>query len=335
VLRTTAVCLVLLLCSCNVGQVTEQQQQTSCTPDVVANTAADPTFSIVVLPDTQYYSEESYGGSMSMFLAQMNWITQNASRYSVAAVIGVGDIVNVGTSDPQWVNADSAYRIIDQARIPYAAVLGNHDYDVIPARDTTHFNHYFGPARYSGKPWFGSSSYPAGTADNFYIKITANGQQYLILCVEFLPRTAALNWAQSVIDANTNLPVILVTHGYLNEFGQQMDDTTTPGTLSANFYGLQADNNGIEMWNNFAKKNAQIMLILCGHVTAANRTDTNDAGHSVPQIMADYQIDGHGGSGKLRILTFHTSQKSIDNQTFSPYTNSCYQQAADQFKAAY
>jgi hypothetical protein len=114
-----------------------------------------------------------------------------------------------------------------------------------------------------------------------------------------------------------------------------MDDSTTLGTLSAAFYGLQADNNAIEMWNTFLKKNEQVMMVLCGHVTAAYRTDMDDAGRSVPQVMADYQIDGFGGSGKLRILTFHTSRKSIDNRTFSPYTNTCYAQAADQFTVSY
>ena len=64
-----------------------------------------PDFSIIVLPDTQYYSE-SYP---SILNSQMQWIVKNAAALNVQAVLGVGDIVNDGSNVTQ-ITAYSTFR---------------------------------------------------------------------------------------------------------------------------------------------------------------------------------------------------------------------------------
>ena len=51
-----------------------------------------PDFSIIVLPDTQYYPQDS----PQTFTAQTQWVVNNLSALNIQAVIGVGDIVNGG-----------------------------------------------------------------------------------------------------------------------------------------------------------------------------------------------------------------------------------------------
>jgi len=124
------------------------------------------SFTIVVLPDTQNYSQ-SYP---QIFDSQTQWIANNAAALNTQLVIGVGDIVNVGTDALQWANATHSFGILDQARVPYAFAIGNHDYDMLPptSRSATNFNKYFGPARYAGASYYGTSNFPPGSNENFY-----------------------------------------------------------------------------------------------------------------------------------------------------------------------
>ncbi len=146
-----------------------------------------PDFSVVVLPDTQFYSESH----PAIFTAQTQWIVNNSANYNIQFVLGEGDIVNVADTPAQWQNADAAVKLLDNANIPYVLPLGNHDYDGFnpSARGTTAFNTYFGPSRYANYSWY-MGGYPGGTNDNFYAVFTVNGKQYLILALEFLPRQA-------------------------------------------------------------------------------------------------------------------------------------------------
>ena len=170
-----------------------------------------PDFSVVVLPDTQYYSESH----PDIFDEQTQWILDNQANYNIQFVLGEGDIVNVANQPVQWQNADAAVSLLDHAGIPYVLPLGNHDYDNFDpnSRGTTAFNTYFGPSRYAQYSWY-MGGYPSGTNDNFYAEFTVNGQQYLILALEFIPRDAALAWAKTVLDANPDKEIIVVTHSF-------------------------------------------------------------------------------------------------------------------------
>ena len=64
--------------------------------------STDPGFSIIVLPDTQYYAE-SYPQT---FDSQTQWIVNNISALNIKAVIGVGDIVNGGGVASPWASCE-------------------------------------------------------------------------------------------------------------------------------------------------------------------------------------------------------------------------------------
>jgi hypothetical protein len=92
-------------------------------------------FTVVVLPDpqnyTQYYPQ--------IFDSQTQWIAANASAQNIKLVLEVGDTVNHAQAATEWQNADHSFSILDQANVPYAIAIGNHDYDVVPPTNRQSF----------------------------------------------------------------------------------------------------------------------------------------------------------------------------------------------------
>src|SRR4029077_13254980 len=150
-------------------------------------------FTIVALPDTQFYSSLY----PQIFAAQTQWIANHVQDQNIKLVIGLGDIVDGGGVPAQWQNADAAVRLLN-GHVPYMMAIGNHDYDQNnPAgrtASTRNFNSFFGPARYAGAAWY-KGSFPAGSNENFYGVVSVNGRNYLIVVLEFAARDSALAWA--------------------------------------------------------------------------------------------------------------------------------------------
>ena len=114
--------------------------------------ASAENFTIVALPDTQFYSE-SYP---AIFTAQTQWIVDNKDALNIVYVAHEGDIVNVATSTAQWDNADAAMDLLENPAttgladgIAYGMAPGNHD------EPLTNFNSYFGVPRFSGRCYYG------------------------------------------------------------------------------------------------------------------------------------------------------------------------------------
>src|SRR5581483_2646036 len=81
-------------------------------------------FTIIALPDTQYYSQ-SYPAT---FTAQTQWIANNASSLNIKAVLGLGDVVNGGGVGSEWTSADTSIKVLE-GKVPYFIAIGNHDYN--------------------------------------------------------------------------------------------------------------------------------------------------------------------------------------------------------------
>ena len=76
-------------------------------------------YSVVVLPDTQYYSS-SFPES---FDAQTAWIVDEHARGNVAFVLHEGDIVDNDVA-PQWMRAYHSLHLLDGV-VPYALSAGS------------------------------------------------------------------------------------------------------------------------------------------------------------------------------------------------------------------
>ncbi len=293
-------------------------------------------FTIIALPDTQYYSE-SYPQT---FTAQTQWIVNNASTLNVQMVLGLGDVVNTATNVWEYQNANTSVNLLDNANIPYLLAIGNHDYsnsnDVTGrTSETTNFNTYFGPSRYRNYSWY-KGQYPAGSNENFYGVTTINGKTYLFLMLEFYPRDSALAWADSVLAAYPSAEVIVVTHAYVyidNSLVSRCDQ------INAQTYNVGADNNGDSLWSKFISQHSNISVVLSGHFAwtdstaegVGTRTDLGVNGNIVNQMLSDYQEMTNGGNGYLRILNFSPSQNKISVKTYSPTLNAYLTNSKNQF----
>src|SRR6476660_9273823 len=108
----------------------------------IASAQVNPDFTVVVLPDPQYYSATN----PAIFDSQTQWIVNNISALNIKFVIDVGDTVNGGGEASQWQAASNAMSKLE-GKVPYIVALGNHDYNAADpwnrTSSATNYNHYF------------------------------------------------------------------------------------------------------------------------------------------------------------------------------------------------
>jgi len=305
---------------------------------VLAGCGAGRSFSIVVLPDTQNYTDSSFGGAPKYFYDQTKWIRDNKEKLNIVMVAHVGDLVQDPESKAQWEIADKAMKTIDN-EVPYILCLGNHDIaDDQSTNDSarnTLLNDYFPPSRFTENPLYGENLgadkrahfMEPGKSDNYYLYFTGEGMRFLIIALEFKPRDKVLTWAGKVVAAHPDHRCIVLTHGYLDARAR----------LNLYKYRLKG-NNPREIWNKFVKRHENVFLLLCGHMLGESvLTGRGVAGNKVYQILSDYQNDyvGNGGRGYLRIMTFFPDRKKIDVRTYSPSLGTWLARPKSQFSLEY
>jgi len=278
--------------------------------------APSTVFTMVVLPDTQYYA--AFPGNYKHFTGQVNWIKANITARSLAFVSHVGDIVDSGALlVNQWKAADKAFKVLDgdlktqpDGLIPYGAVPGNHDYDIVYLKGTpTQYIKYFGPDRYKGRSWFlGASPNKSSMAQRFL----GGGKAYLHLAMEWRPSDESIQWAQEVMAKYPDLPTIITTHEHL---GTGDPAKYQGGGKTDNAGG---DNDAKNVFRKLVEPYPQVFLVVCGHVNGdGRRTDTTALGQQVYQVLVDYQSDPYGGNGWMQLASMDPVAKEIKFTAFS------------------
>ncbi len=288
-------------------------------------------FTIVLLPDTQFYTAEKQGtngGTNALFKSQTNWIANNAAGRNIVYVGHLGDCVQNGDNyEVEWRRADTAFKIIESANgngttqgIPYGICVGNHDQTPFgDAKGTTIFyNKYFGTARFSNRSYYGGHS--GANNDNHYQLFSAGTLDFLVLCPEydqssnFSAAGGTLDWMESLVKKYPQRKVIVLSHYLL--------------TIDAIF-----TSQGNAIYNRL-KVYPNLILMMGGHITQrdgeAKRTDIYN-GNTVHTIASDYQTRTLGGNGLLRTLEFDPPNSKVAVQTYSPYTNTYETDANSQF----
>jgi hypothetical protein len=229
-------------------------------------------FTIIMLPDTQFYTSEKHGGNNKMFKAQTNWIANNRAAKNIVYVGQLGDCTENGDAyEVQWKRADTAIKTIENPTltgltqgVPYGICVGNHDQTPLASANgtTTFYNKYFGSSRFTGRSYYGGHS---GTNnDNHYQLLSAGGIDFLVICPEYDQSTGfsasggALSWAENLVKSYPNRKVIVLSHYVAN------------GDASFSTQGL-ALYNRLKVYSNF-------ILMIGGHHTAntgeSRRSDT-------------------------------------------------------------
>ncbi|HEX7509319.1 MAG TPA: metallophosphoesterase [Polyangia bacterium] len=301
-------------------------------------TPAQPTATIIVLPDTQYYTYSADSGFYNsapnsppdhagVFGEQTAWILAQRQALNINVVLHVGDVVDIPSDPGQWNIASTAMHRFDGI-IPYVIVPGNHDDD---DKRQGLMDSYFGPAT---MPWITGTKI-IGQMENNYALLDIGGRQWLVVALEFSPTDASVEWADKVLKAFPDRPAILVTHGYLYSDGTRYnlavagrDETQTTYQWwypqSYEFTPSAGMNDGEMLWQKLVLPNSNVRLVFCGHQTGptggAWLTSSRPDGTVVHQMLSDYQwIQGHHyGFGFLRIVQLDFAAKVIRVQTYSP-----------------
>jgi len=271
-----------------------------------------------------------------MFNSQTQWIVNNRVANNIAFVTGLGDVVQHGNNNgnySEWVNANAAVNFLDDPittglpqGIPYSFGVGNHDQgpsgDGAPD-DTAAFNQYFGTARYAGKPYYGGHF--GSNNDNHYALFSASGMDFILINMAYMdPQydgtelNSVLAWANTLLQTYNSRRGIIVSHYLINS-------------------GLNASwsNQGLSTYNAL-KGNPNLFLMLAGHYTPpeGQRTDIY-SGNTIQSVMSDYQEQGSGGDGYLRIMNFSPANNLISVSTYSPYVNLFKTGSSSQFTLPY
>lgn len=273
--------------------------------------AAPRDFTIVGLPDTQYYTGLLNGGTNELFKMQTNWIVSHKDSLNIAHVCHLGDCVQNGdynNDDSEWKRADTAMQIIEDPfttnlpdGISYTMNVGNHDQWPTgdPSGTTIFYNQYFGVNRFSGRAYWGGN-YGANADNNFQL-FSASGYDFLVISLEYDAANAypaVIAWADSLVQAYPNRRVIVVSHYLLNSNGSF-------STQGAAVYAM-------------LRQHPNLFLMLGGHVSAeARRTDVYN-GDTVHTLLSDYQSRPSGGTGWMRIMTFSPELNQMTVKTYSP-----------------
>ena len=278
------------------------------------------SWTLVVLPDTQTYCSQYPG----MFDLQTLWVVDNKDKYNIIYVLQNGDITDYNTT-LEWQRADRALGRLDGV-VPYAIVTGNHDYGVKGnmAKDrNTFINDYFPPSRFENQPTFGGTMRP-GRIENNYHLFEAGGTKWLIIGLEWGPRDETLQWANQILQKYPNRRAFIVTHAYLYSDSTRYDWKTKGSEQKWNphSYGTEGGvNDGQEIWDKLIKKNANVFMVINGHVCNDGLgflTSTGENGNKVHQMLVDFQTRPLGGTSWLRLLEFLPDGKTIQVKTYCP-----------------
>lgn len=256
-------------------------------------------FTFVWMSDTQYYSE-SYP---DIYTGNTQWIVDNKEKMDIRYIIHTGDIVDEADKAYQWEAANEAMKTIEDAKIPYGVLAGNHDVDHQTGDYQYYWQHY-GEDRFKDMETYGGSYQ---NNRGHYDLISAGGLNFIIVYMGWNIGDAEIDWVNEVVQAHPDRKAILAFHEYL---------------LVSNNRAPIAD----EIYERVVVPNKNVFATLSGHYhdaeTLIDEIDDDGDGvadRKVYQMLADYQGAEMGGLGYIRLMQFDLANNKIHMKTYSPY----------------
>lgn len=304
-------------------------------------TAADD-FTMVALPDTQYYTRDANPPTRpdpddpTYFRAQTQWAWDHRVDRNVVGLLTLGDIVNNADQPNQWSRASAAFTILEDFSdpawpdgLPFAASYGNHDqYPNSEPDQTDEANTHLGVERFAGRAYYGGNY--DGDNDENYVYFQSGDLTLVAVNFQFnaMPDPDVLAWARSVFLAHPRALGIVTTH-YIVTGGGNFSDQ------GAAIYEALKD-----------VPNVQLMA--SGHVAQAARRADDFEGHVIHSMLSDFQRSApdpndpekpvvveqsltNGGHGYMRIWGFAPSRQELYVETYSPKKDASYTDEENEF----
>ena len=264
----------------------------------------DP-FSIVLVPDTQYYTRLKGCTAMaekdSKNLPQMKALAGKKKDWNIKYVIHLGDmtqknIVKDLSGRSQWEIASKSMKYLDDADIPNSPATGNHDYkqtnesskdscagdDNFTSHGNSHFKEYFNEKRYAGKTW--APKVFKSSTESMYGTFNIGRIKFLVITLEFAARKETLCEADRIISEHPDHHVIIEMHNYMNKKGQ----------LSGhNYYDVLFGAGGKEVSKELTERHGNVFLVVAGHVSGSfYREDVRGSNQNrIREMLVDYQSE--------------------------------------------
>lgn len=263
-------------------------------------------FTFVVESDTQYYNEDYEGnpdqsidGLYQHQLNIHNWVIANRERMNIQYLFHDGDIIDDEPNIKEWEQADAAYKMLDEAGIPYGILAGNHDVGHLSG-SYGNYSTYFGESRYTSNPWYGESY-----KDNrgHYDLISVGGIDFIMIYVGWGIGDEEIDWMNEVLAQYPERKAILNFHEYLLASG-----------------GLGEEPQRVH--DEVIATNENVCMVLSGHYHNAKTTIdrfTNEDGttRNVYNMLFDYQGMIEGGAGYMRLLHFDLEGEKVTIRTYT------------------
>jgi hypothetical protein len=303
---------------------------------------------LAVLPDTQYYAS-----CRSPHLeSQARFLRENAGSRNIAVVLTLGDLTD-HNSPAEWEFFRDTMRPLHSTQ-PLIYTLGNHDYGKEGSADhrTTLFGQFFAREKLASQGAL-TAAFQAGHIENAYYRFrvqkdpsgqlesfpagaeahrASENEFYLgVLTLEWSPRATTIEWARQTLAAFPEDQRILTVHAYLYNDDTRYDLSARGEGQRWNprTYGIESNedhtgHDGEMLWRALVEPDPGFFLVLSGHVLgdgAGRLVSTNSSGHSVHQLLVNYQMLREGGLGYLRLLELAPSTDRIWAHTYSPSNN--------------
>ncbi|MEN8253840.1 MAG: metallophosphoesterase [Verrucomicrobiota bacterium] len=309
-------------------------------------------WSVVVIPDTQNYVyppklERRYYDILD---GMMQWIAANKDVRNIEAVVHVGDMTNNNTQK-EWKIIRSCYSHLD-GKVAYVVCEGNHDRNKKKKRRpgrATRMNEVFKIDQNPLNRKIFGGSFEAGQLQNAYYTFTQNGQEFLMLALEYMTREDVVDWAVDVIKKHPEHRVFITVHEYMSELSRLDSADGHPVPHSKREEHKQV--------YDLVMENPNVEFVVCGHhaalvlieklspeeqekararnvgknhpgydryaldrdIATGHRTDIRENGLAVHQILFNAQWIPNGGDGWMLLLEFQPDNKTVEVKTFSPY----------------
>ncbi len=271
------------------------------TPEPISASTPEPTpeptpFTFLWISDTQNYAWATDEGLKAI----VSYALEKKDELNIAAVVQTGDIIENNGLDAEWEKIRDDLEPL-RGVIPFYCVAGNHDtgdlgsivmvytrsyepyqrYDLCDVREEAQRFH-------NGECWYR----------------LLEDQQILLLGIGWsLDKNTEERdeWLNSVLDAYSEYPAVILTHGYLESNGS-----------------LVSENASLE--KNVISKHANVRLLLCGHSRGTCRTETvYEDGRTFAAVMVNLQNEDRGKTaGYCMLVTFDPLTRAISFTSYSP-----------------
>ena len=317
---------------------------------ITAIISAKNFFTVVLIPDTQWYTWPRYQeppsekniakGKIRMgitkgnkyltgkevFHGLLNWIVERRDSLNIKFVTHVGDLVQTSNKyESEWIIASEAMAILDSAGIPWNIATGNHDHGnrLLDGGNTglKYYNKYFPTSRFDKNDWYGGSCSEHNTK-NYQLFSGGPGLDYIIFHSGSGKDPCGVSenyqWMDNVLKEHPNRRMILTNHRTLYSWKPE----TTYEAPHGGKYGLG------RIWKTtkFAERYDQMFLNLSGHSKDRNRQYTKHGDRIVEYIM-----NGTHYAGTVGWLTFFPDRDTVEVYSYSTVNKEFHTDVVSQF----